>query len=351
MINYFKKRSFGFAIVAILIAIVIFTRKPHQEVPGWHSFSKMGYHTYIECTWYDNSEAPQLTSEMLDSAINWFDSSFSESNSWHPFYKLKSSPKHTSVKIPSEIYALFEFMLERLKENKEKGIPNFSLGSSEWLIHYDLREGEPEKSIYPKDSLIQILQTSFFQFNQKDSSLSLEVDSLHVSMGAIVKGYGIMVLQKMFDEAGIENYLINAGGDLALKGHNRSGDAWKIGIQNPRPNENKNLIGVVQSTSDKLFGLATSGDYENYKMMDGKRWHHLINAITGEPITDKQSLTVLAKNALWADYYATYFFLQPIDSVLKWAASSDEYEVFIVDSAGNQHLSENMKNHFTSLTP
>ena len=71
--------------------------------------------------------------------------------------------------------------------------------------------------------------------------------------------------------------------------------------------------------------------------------HHIIHAETGEPISDKQSVTVIAKDGFWADYYATYLFLLPMGDCLSFVNSVQDLESMIIDSVGTPHFSDNMQ--------
>jgi len=139
---------------------------------------------------------------------------------------------------------------------------------------------------------------------------------------------------------GIQNFLINAGGDLSFLGSNREGVAWRIGVQHPRRPDT--ILAVIKPWNAAFKGLATSGDYETYRMEENKRIHHLVNAITGLSISDKQSLTVLAKDPMQADYYATFLFLLPIDTLLNIVNNHSGLEAMVTDSLGKAHLSQNM---------
>ena len=82
------------------------------------------------------------------------------------------------------------------------------------------------------------------------------------------------------NQLGIKNYLINIGGDILTKGHNKKNKKWIIGIENP--NLKEKLIKEIVNLTNK--GLATSGDYKNFFTKDGKRYSHIINPKTGKPI-------------------------------------------------------------------
>ena len=96
--------------------------------------------------------------------------------------------------------------------------------------------------------------------------------------------------------------MINIGGDILTKGHNKKNKNWIIGIENP--NLKEKLIKDIVNLTNK--GLATSGDYKNFFTESGKRYSHIINPNTGKPITHKtKSVTVIHDNSMKADGWAT----------------------------------------------
>lgn len=124
-----------------------------------------------------------------------------------------------------------------------------------------------------------------------------------IDIGGIAKGYAIKVGIDIMKKNNIKSGMINAGGDIGLLG-NKNGSPWKIGLRDPF---NKNAI------LDTLFlentSVATSGDYERYFELNGKRYHHILNPKTGYPTYTFRSVTVIFDNPIYADAYATAIFV------------------------------------------
>ncbi len=314
----------------------------------WFFIEKFGLHSLIEITWSKGSSSEITVKQGIDSILAEMDAVFTETNKSHPFYILSHSPKGTSVKLSPHLHRLVKFYLNKLKGSSNKLSP-LKLGAGEWVYRHRLSEDSSRLDLTPsiQDSIARLLQSSYYDYDTLQHTLSLKVDSLHLTTGCVSKGYGIMQLAHFLEQQGVKNYLINAGGDLHSNGHNKRGVAWTIGIQHPRATHNQ-YLGILQNNNPLLKGIATSGDYEVFYFKKGKRIHHLINGNTGEPISDKQSVTVLAKNGMLADFYATYFFLFPVKVVLQKVKKDSTLEVLIVDSQGKIHLSKGMKNAFSS---
>ncbi|MEM9734283.1 MAG: FAD:protein FMN transferase [Pseudomonadota bacterium] len=123
-----------------------------------------------------------------------------------------------------------------------------------------------------------------------------------VFLSAIGKGFGVDLIARSLESAGIQNYLIEIGGDLYAKGHNEKGQPWRVGVEIPRATGS----GVMEIVGISNLGMASSGDYRNYFEQNGVRYSHLLDPITGMPISHHSaSATVLAEDGMLADAWAT----------------------------------------------
>lgn len=125
---------------------------------------------------------------------------------------------------------------------------------------------------------------------------------LYVDLSAWAKGYAADILADVLVANGIENFLVEVGGELRVQGRNSSGQEWAVAIEKPMPDGRE--IHTILNISNT--GLATSGDYRNYFEHDGLRYSHTIDPRTGRPVAHKlASVTVLHKSAAKADGLAT----------------------------------------------
>jgi len=135
--------------------------------------------------------------------------------------------------------------------------------------------------------------------NKRQVSKRAEV---YIDLSAIAKGYGADAIAVLFLRYGINDYMIELGGELAVAGKNPAGIPWRIGVEQPTLVQ----TGVVEAVSVPSGGIATSGDYRNYFELEGKRYSHTINPNTGVPIEHTlASVTVVAESAAMADALAT----------------------------------------------
>lgn len=133
-----------------------------------------------------------------------------------------------------------------------------------------------------------------------------------IDLGAIAKGYAIDRGVASLKAQGVRHFLLNAGGDIYVSGMKDAQTAWRVGVKHPR-----HLQDLVARFHLKDYAVATSGDYERFKMIAGHRYHHILDPRTGYPGTLSQSATVLAPTAEEADVLATYLFLGGADEALK----------------------------------
>ncbi len=136
-------------------------------------------------------------------------------------------------------------------------------------------------------------------------TLSKEIPGLRVDLSAIAKGYGVDEVARLLSRRGFPDFLVEIGGEVIARGANPKGRTWRLGIDRPaagaRPG--KNFSAYV---SLKDSGLATSGDYRNYVLREGKRISHFIDPRTGAPaVHDLASASVIAPSCMEADAAAT----------------------------------------------
>ena len=151
-----------------------------------------------------------------------------------------------------------------------------------------------------------------------------------LDFSSIAKGFGVDRLADLLLSRGINNFMVEIGGDLVTAGHNPKGEAWRIGIE--RPDAASQTIEEIVDVSG--LGMATSGDYRNYFEQDGIRYSHIIDAVTGRPITHgTASVTVLADTAMMADGWATALLALGQDRGLKIAETEGLAVLFIARRA------------------
>jgi thiamine biosynthesis lipoprotein len=141
-------------------------------------------------------------------------------------------------------------------------------------------------------------------------------EAVAIDLGGIAKGYGVDRAVGALRERGVENGLVNAGGDLYAIGRSEDGGPWEVGVRDPR---DPDRLAATLRVSDRA--LATSGDYSQYFDHAGRRYHHLLDPNTGEPRESQlRSVTVAAETCMAADAGGTAAFGCDLDAARELVA-------------------------------
>ncbi len=154
----------------------------------------------------------------------------------------------------------------------------------------------------------------------KGEYLSKDRPDIYLDLSAIAKGYGVDVVAEVLEQRGIHNYLVEVGGELRLNGVKPGNQPWRIAIEQPDEN-GREVFRVIEPGE---LAVATSGDYRNFFEEDGRRFSHLIDPRSGEPVNTRlASATVLAPSCMTADGLATAFIVMGTESALALAEQTD----------------------------
>lgn len=146
--------------------------------------------------------------------------------------------------------------------------------------------------------------------------LSKTIPSLYVDLSTIAKGYAVDLIAEALDARGVENYLVELGGEMRVKGVKHTGELWSIAIEKPISDERV----VHQIIIPKNNAVATSGDYRKYFEADGQRFSHIVDPETGKPINHKiVSVTVIHPSAMTADGLSTAMMVMGEDKAYNFA--------------------------------
>ncbi len=174
--------------------------------------------------------------------------------------------------------------------------------------------------------------------NTSSRTIFLKLKGMKIGFGAIGKGYAADRAKKILKDQGVCAGIINASGDLNTWGTQVDGSDWKVGIKNPL---NKNKIFAMMPVSNGA--VVTSGNYEKYVQLDGKRYSHIINPKTGYPSSGIVSASVFASKAELADALATSVFVMGVDVGLDFIEQLKGVECILVDDSGKIHTSKGIE--------
>ena len=171
---------------------------------------------------------------------------------------------------------------------------------------------------------------------------------MSLDFSAIAKGYGVDIVGKFIEHKGIENYLVDIGGEITCRGINDRGSAWTTGIEDPDVELLERKIKAVIEVTDK--SIATSGNYRNFYVKDGKKYAHTIDPHTGYPVEHSMlSTTVIANDCMTADAYATAFMVLGIDEAIRLINEHPEMDAYFIFSDNEGKIQTFMTDGFRSI--
>jgi len=177
------------------------------------------------------------------------------------------------------------------------------------------------------DSLMQFVGLS--KVNRVNNSI-LKPKGTFLDFNAIAKGYAVDVIAEFLECQYTENYLVEIGGEIRAKGVNiEKQSTWKVGLENPNFEGEQSILKSITLQDE---AMATSGTYRKFKIdAQGNRYSHIIDAKTGYPSkTNLLSISVITKDCMIADAYATAFQAMGIDNVKGFLKDHPELKVFLI---------------------
>jgi len=168
--------------------------------------------------------------------------------------------------------------------------------------------------------------------NEGDTTAFLKNKGMMLDLGGIAKGYAIDRGSAKLKEYGVINFILNAGGDMYVSGQKDEKTPWTVGVKDPRNGQE-----LIARFNLKDEAVATSGDYERFIIINGKRYHHIIDPRTGYPASLTESATTFAATAEEADVLATYLFIIGAQKALKINFSAP---FLIVDRNGQSSFNQ-----------
>ncbi len=173
--------------------------------------------------------------------------------------------------------------------------------------------------------------------DKKSSTLFLAKPNMIMDFGGIAKGYAADKAAELLRKRGIENAVVAIAGDIRVLGRREDGLPWRIGVQHPRE---KDKLLTVLDLSDKY--ISTSGDYERFKMIGKKRYHHILDPRTGKPSKGMASVTLICDRGSLGDPLTTALFVLGTDKGMKIVKSLG-YEAIFEDDRGNVVMTDGVR--------
>lgn len=215
---------------------------------------------------------------------------------------------------------------------------------------FDITYGSVDKSLWNFDremkklpdaanakSLVRLINYKNVILNKKECNVFLKEKGMRIGFGGIGKGYAAEMTRQLLKEQGVTGGVVNASGDISTWGKQAEGSDWTIGIASPdhaqRPFSYLNISDMA---------IATSGNYEKFVIIDGKKYSHTIDPKTGLPVSGIKSVTIISPNAEIADAMATPVTIMGVKPGLNMINQIKQLACIIIDDKNKIFTSKNI---------
>lgn len=290
---------------------------------------------------YEHPEGEDLHDAIKDE-LNKYNSIFSTYDSTSVISKVNNNE-------PAELHELFIECFKRSMEISEITGGAFDITAGPMVNAWGFG---PEQRMQMTPGKIDSLKkiTGYQKVHLQDGKVVKENPHMKLDMSAVAKGYTCDLIGQFLAKRGCENYMVEIGGEVVAKGINEKGRTWTIGISKPEESAFFASNDIQAKVKLPEHALATSGNYRNFYVEDGKRYAHTIDPKSGYPVQHSLlSSTVLADNCMDADAFATAFMVLGLEKSIEIANSLPEIKVYFIysgEEGKNQiYMSEGFKEH------
>ena len=296
------KRKIIVALVLILAGLLSLRLREPEEFTR----NTTAMNTLIRITFYGHDDSP------LDDALSLLDEIDKRLSMYNPSSDISLININAGIKeVTPSPYAL-EAVSDAMKLHEiTKGVFNPLIGPVTRLWKINSAGGK----IPSKESLDHAVKLSEIRnISVSDDKIFLRERGCVIDLGGIAKGYASAKISQLLKDKGVKSAIIDLGGNVHTVGAKVDGSSWRIGIRNPlQP------VGVPALVVDvKDCAVITSGNYERYKTIDGKKYSHFFDPLTGESVnSDLLSVTVISENGSLADGLATAFMITGVNKALE----------------------------------
>jgi len=276
-------------------------------------------------------ESSQDLSDTIQSTLNAFDWSLST-------YKEESVISKINRNLSDETDVYFREVFTKAQEitRLTEGAFDMTVAPlvNAWGFGFSKKDSVSDAAI---DSIRQFVGMDMLKL--EDNKLVKQKAEIMLDGSAIAKGFAVDVVAQLLENFSVENYMVEIGGEMRVKGLNPKSIAWRVGIDKPIDDPevlNRQLQEII-GISD--VALATSGNYRNFYLKDGKKYAHTISPYTGYPVNHRLlGVSVIAPDCMSADAFATAFMVLGFEKSLSIVEELDYLEAyFILDGEADEY--------------
>jgi len=239
------------------------------------------------------------------------------------------------VKVDKEVLALTQYAI-RISEITN-GAFDISFAAMEKIWKFDGSMTEMPTPEAVKRAVEKVGYRNII-IDTVNSTIFLKEKGMKIGFGALGEGYAADKCRDMLLAKDVQAGIINGSGDISTWGRNPNGKPWNIGIEDPF-----NRGGVYAIVPLRKSAVTTSGSYEKYAEIKGKRYAHIINPKTGYPVTGLMSVTVFGPDAEMCNAFSTSIMVTGKDAGLQLLKNYPEYSCIMVSDEGRFYTSPGLK--------
>ena len=255
---------------------------------------------------------------------------------------------HRTVTVDRRIVDMLLYTKEMY--TKTNGKLNIAMGSvlSIWHDYRTAGLDDPSNAELPP---MEVLSEAALHTNIND--LIIDEDACTVwladprmtlDVGAIAKGYAVEMTARMLEERGISGFVINVGGNVRTVGTKANGELWLAGIENPVPDSEEPYVAYLGLAGESIV---TSGSYQRFYIVDGKNYHHIIDAETLLPADRYLSVSIVCKDSALGDALSTALFCMTPEDGLALIESIPDAEALWIMTDETQQQSSGFASYLT----
>lgn len=240
------------------------------------------------------------------------------------------------VKVSEEVFNIIERSIRI--SNITQGAFDITYGSIDkrlWNFDETMTELPAAKTA---KKMVRLINYKNIELDKNKCTVFLKEKGMRIGFGGIGKGYAAEMAKAVMQQKGVTSGIVNASGDLATWGLQPNGTPWTVGIVHP---DYKEYPFSYMNISD--MAVATSGNYEKFVMINGKKYSHTINPRTGLPVTGIKSVTIISPNAEICDAMATPVTIMGIEAGLDLVNQLKQVECLIIDDDNKIYTSKNIR--------
>ncbi|MPQ31609.1 FAD:protein FMN transferase [Clostridium estertheticum] len=206
------------------------------------------------------------------------------------------------------------------------------------------KEGQQIPSSNEIKEKLKIVNYKDIVLDKDDRSIFLKNKKQEIDVGGIAKGYAADEVKNVMIKNGIKSALINLGGNILTLGTKIDGTPWGVGIQDPF--KTRGEFALIISVINK--SVVTSGNYERYFEVEGKRFHHIINPSTGDPSeSDIVGATIISDNSIDGDGLSTGVYIMGVQKAIKLIEEIEGVDAILITKSKEIYVTSGMEGKFT----